>query len=176
MTYNASICCQECFCPFPLTSSGCQTRSLGAAFTLLPLSKCCDRARVGRKEGEARLKPATRCYTMAGPGVVGRVHHNVNFGEPTGNDRTERRGRPSASGPPAFAPVILLYGAWLVAQTRRSAKQQSRSNPQRNEESIQDRYLDILLPSNHRDHGDQRLSERGRKQRACHALRPAAAR
>ena len=57
------------------------------------------------------------------------------------------------------------YFKALFTSQSRASKQQSRSDPQRNEESIQDRYLEILLPSDHSDHSDQRLSECCGKQR-----------
>ena len=42
--------------------SGCRTRRPGAPFA--SLSKRCDGPRVGRREGEARPEPATRCYAI----------------------------------------------------------------------------------------------------------------
>ena len=59
-------------------------------------------------------------------------------------------------------------------------KQQRRSDKQRDEEPIQGQDFGhganagLVLPGDQRDHGDQRLSERRREQRACHSRWPEA--
>ena len=59
---------------------------------------------------------------------------------------------------------------------RSISKQPGRSEKQRDEEPIETQDLahgairGLVHPSDQRDHGDQRLSERRREQRACHSM------
>ncbi len=120
-----------CFCPFPLTSSGCRTRRKGRPFAPLPFSKRHDRTRVGRKERSDWSRQPGVIRSGSFPGALPRrqsplrfcrspTHYSMNAAPPSSPPTTNRNPRNRSSHHPSMdtifrwipTPSFKFYWGW----------------------------------------------------------------